>query len=158
MKSSSWVITIHKTQLFLPTPRNMFSKRLLVALIMVLINGGLQCRAAGFDFGVKGKWWTSGQVGYDSSYPNLLSRSFRETVFNPLVDEILSSVEESQTKAEVGKQMDIAIMIMVILFNTLGFWCNWYQFKQMRTLKVEWKRNNEVPRNAIERPRHVNER
>ena len=101
------------------------------------MNGGLQCRAAGFDFGVKGKWWTSGQVGYDSSYPNLLSRSFRETVFNPLVDEILSSVEESQTKAEVGKQMDIAIMIMVILFNTLGFWCNWYQFKQMRTLKVE---------------------
>ena len=135
------------------TPKNMFSKRLLTAVVVVLMNGGLQCHAGGFDIGVKGKWWTSGQVGYYSSYPNLLSRSFRETVFNPLVDEILSSVEESLEKAETGKQMDIAILIMVILFNTFGFFCNWYHFKQMKTLKVEWKRNNEAPRHAIERPR-----
>ena len=131
----------------------MFSKRLLTAVVVVLMNGGLQCHAGGFDIGVKGKWWTSGQVGYDSSYPNLLSRSFRETVFNPLVDEILSSVEESLEKAETGKQMDIAILIMVILFNAFGFLCNWYHFKQMKTLKLEWKRNNEMPRQAIERPR-----
>ena len=137
----------------MPTPRNMFSKRLLLAVVVVMMNGGLQCHAGGFDIGVKGKWWTSGQVGYDSSYPNLLSRSFRETVFNPLVDEILSSVEDSLEKAETGKQMDIAILIMVILFNTFGFFCNWYHFKQMKTLKLEWKRNNEAPRQAIERPR-----
>ena len=110
------------------------------------------CHGAGFDIGVKGKWWTSGQVGYDSSYPNLLSRSFRETVFNPLVDQIIKSVDESLTLAETGKQIDIAILILVILFNILGFLCNWYHFKQMRFMKMEMKRN------VVERPRLVNER
>ena len=92
-------------------------------------------------------------MGYDSSYPNLLSRSFRETVFNPLVDEILGKVEDSLAKAEVGVQMDTAILITVILLNTLGFMCNWWQFKQMRYVKVELKRNIDPPRNVIERPR-----
>ena len=110
------------------------------------------CHGAGFDIGVKGKWWTSGQVGYDSSYPNLLSRSFRETVFNPLVDEIIKSVNESLILAESGRQMDIAILIIVILLNIVGFLCNWYHFKTMRFMKVELKRN------VVDRPRLVNER
>ena len=49
--------------------------------------------------------------------------------------------------------MDTAILIMVILLNSLGFLCNWWQFKQMRNVKVELKRNNDQPRNAVERPR-----
>ena len=130
----------------------MFSKRFLMVLVVLVLNGGLICHGAGFDVGIKGKWWQSGQVGYDSSYPNLLSRSFRETVFNPLVDEILGKVEESLAKAEVGTQMDTAILVMVVLLNSLGFLCNWWQFKQMRNVKVELKRND-PPRNAVERPR-----
>ena len=131
----------------------MFSKRFLMVLVVLVFNGGLVCHGAGFDVGIKGKWWQSGQVGYDSSYPNLLSRSFRETVFNPLVDEILGKVEDSLAKAEVGVQMDTAILITVILLNTLGFMCNWWQFKQMRYVKVELKRNIDPPRSVIERPR-----
>ena len=130
----------------------MFSKRVLSTILVVLINGGTTCHGAGFDIGIKGKWWTSGQVGYDSSYPNLLSRSFRETVFNPLVDEIIKSVNESMSLAETGRQMDIAILIIVILLNVVGFLCNWYHFKQMRFMKVEMKRN------IVDRPRLVNER
>ena len=132
----------------------MFSKRMALMIVVGLMNGGMECHAAGFDIGVKGKWWRSGQVGYDNSYPDLLSRSFRETVFNPLVDQMITSIQDNMEIADSAKEMSIWILVVLIAFSLFGLLFNYYHFQQTKIMRMGIKGQQMLDKI----PRLVNER
>ena len=126
---------------------------IVLIVLSIGLHGGMTCHAGGFNAEAKGKWWQSEQVGYDNKYPNYLTRSFRETIFEPLMEQLLKTMQNNMQEVQISRRIDVALSIVFGLFVVVVTYLQLQQRKQIVALRLGVQENQ-----VQNRPRLVNDR
>ena len=116
---------------------------IIIIILIAGIHGGMMCHAGGFTAEAKGKWWQSEQVGYDNKYPNYLTRSFRETIFEPLMEQLLQTMRANMHEVQISRRIDVAFGVILALFVTMVTYLQVQQRRQMIALRIEQKEGHQ---------------